>query len=1535
MNFHKTIGFLATLLLVFGLGVPDSFAATTQTVTKVTLSGVSPTTLRDSSTANVTVRYTVGVTLASAVTVSDGESVIVVVDDTNSDSSLPYNGIDAKNVTVNIGNGKTSGSTTIAITNSNALEFDFLDGPPKGDADTVDDTVTITATLAAEQHGGTSVVTSNKVKILVTDHAAQLTNNAISVQGFKVRITTPGKDKWASSGKDKIKVRLFRHGVVGKEFGSFTSIKVALHNDANGAKADANEQNNPELYSMTLNNQVRLGSLAIPRVRTATLASDERGGSGTLNAANTKAFYTRRSGSNGFDVLEFRFHPTSNTAVSGDYVYAVVTFGLTGADNAKNTIESRDTETTIFDHANFANEKVGDGVHIKIDASAPANNIVTALTVSIDGTTVTDDSATKYAGIGDKLKISATIANFTEHTLQFQIIGTEERTFPAPTSENADATRRVTKADQPLVGYSKSFDNLAVLGKVTSGDPVTDEIKVASGQFKRKAEVAAHPDGKTFKKNGTYQDDNVKVKVRAIVKDKAGNATPQTTLSGEFFLDSRPPKVTVEYPKPSVADSARFVNKPTQSFANTQNLFNLSSVTVTNALRVKSDEVIDHVNTMGADTDSILVIIGAGATVDTLIGPAHKITEGTNIGFLTIGTAQTPLYYDLSTFKWTNKRTTAPKNTKNAVEDAGQGGKEVDVKVVTKDLAGNKGIASFRAIFDGKAPKVSELFPSNSALADYDNKIGDGTQHPIFRINEMADSILVRYDGDSGTHSVAGTAAQLKVVNQNINVMFEGKDDSLRQGSVYQLQVYVRDLAGNVGVSGLQENLEFDNAVNNPDAGKFKIATEVRSSLNTAKAAGFAAKDSVVAGQAMRLTITALDTMLTRTAKADRPAVTYNNAGVKVIAMDSGGNMVPGVTFWGGGVTNNGNGSATLDSKGWAVGKRNVFMKSTKAGSFTIAAKELNADGVATIAGDTSIVVDAADFSKFMLTAEEDGEVVKQVWGNFTFKVLPVDRFNNASLKAYKKKPDTKLADRTTANTSDSLDVLSTRKSKHHNYKEVDVTLRSLPSIGLPPFEWTIELADAFTRSFPVKAPADAKQIAIQVRVDNTSLVGQGTGTDGDTRSANIKTNTVLTVTEPLMVSMTLWVPGQEGDQTGNTVNIPAGGEVTVTARAEGFNEGDMVTFTKDGTAMDPVAADADGYAGLMITLSGSGTVSVKASLGQYSASVDIVHEEQEGRVKYVDADGNAVYLITSENMTVDSMDYAAFIAAWGSSEGDAKYNAQADVNDDGIVNSVDYALFIATWGKTATGPATKPLVLLPGVNENAEFALSLGSERVVAGELVAVDVSLANVEALMAYGFTLNYDATKFEFVSVAPADEDLLKSTGGETPLFHHVPGNGQVEVVNGIVNGTAVSGGGDIARFVFRVLYEFEDNARFEIANGLVFDPSQLSNLAVVAGVLELQSTPREFALHQNFPNPFNPDTTIKYDLAESADVTLQIYNVLGQVVRTLVASEAQNAGRYQIRWNGMDERGVPVSSGIYFYQIAADGKFSDVRKLMLLK
>ena len=376
MNFHKTIGFLASLLLVFGLGVPDSFA---QEVKSVTLSGVSPTTLRDSTTTAVPVRYTLGVTLMNKATADTTVNVSVglVTPGNEGDDDESFTLTEASGVTVTVKAGQTTGSLSIRSTDtSNALSFSFTTGPPQGDADTDDETVNIRATVAAGDHIGTVPVNSNKVKLTVTDHAASLTDDAISVQGFKVRITAPGKDKWASSGKDKIKVRLFRKGNIAKEFGTFSSIKVALHDDTNkDGKAPTSEDPDPELYSMTLNNDVRLSTLAIPRVRTKTLASDVREGSGALNASNTKAFYTRRSSSNGYDVLEFRFHPLATTAVRGEYVYAVVTFGLTGAPQGTvDKIESRDTKTSIFDHADYANEKVGDGVHIKIDAARAFSN---------------------------------------------------------------------------------------------------------------------------------------------------------------------------------------------------------------------------------------------------------------------------------------------------------------------------------------------------------------------------------------------------------------------------------------------------------------------------------------------------------------------------------------------------------------------------------------------------------------------------------------------------------------------------------------------------------------------------------------------------------------------------------------------------------------------------------------------------------------------------------------------------------------------------------------------------------------------------------------------------------------------------------------------------------------------------------------------------------------------------------------------------------------------------------------------------------
>ena len=93
------------------------------------------------------------------------------------------------------------------------------------------------------------------------------------------------------------------------------------------------------------------------------------------------------------------------------------------------------------------------------------------------------------------------------------------------------------------------------------------------------------------------------------------------------------------------------------------------------------------------------------------------------------------------------------------------------------------------------------------------------------------------------------------------------------------------------------------------------------------------------------------------------------------------------------------------------------------------------------------------------------------------------------------------------------------------------------------------------------------------------------------------------------------------------------------------------------------------------------------------------------------------------------------------------------------------------------------------------------------------------------------------------------------------------------------------------------------------------------------------PETFALYANYPNPFNPTTTISYDLPEQAQVTLGIYDILGKKIKTLV-KQSQDAGNKIAVWDGTDNLGRQVSAGVYLYQIQA-GDFTQTRKMLLLK
>ncbi|RMH95522.1 MAG: T9SS C-terminal target domain-containing protein [Calditrichaeota bacterium] len=133
-------------------------------------------------------------------------------------------------------------------------------------------------------------------------------------------------------------------------------------------------------------------------------------------------------------------------------------------------------------------------------------------------------------------------------------------------------------------------------------------------------------------------------------------------------------------------------------------------------------------------------------------------------------------------------------------------------------------------------------------------------------------------------------------------------------------------------------------------------------------------------------------------------------------------------------------------------------------------------------------------------------------------------------------------------------------------------------------------------------------------------------------------------------------------------------------------------------------------------------------------------------------------------------------------------------------------------------------------------------------------------------------------------------------------------------------------DVAKFA-----EVDLDSRFEFDGTLPLP--KLAGGSVGNGPHDPGNSPVTFALDQNFPNPFNPTTTIRFALPEPGLVTVEIYNIMGQKVKTLI-SDNMEAGYHQVVWDATNDYGSPVASGIYIYRMTS-GAFTEVKKMTLLK
>lgn len=179
---------------------------------------------------------------------------------------------------------------------------------------------------------------------------------------------------------------------------------------------------------------------------------------------------------------------------------------------------------------------------------------------------------------------------------------------------------------------------------------------------------------------------------------------------------------------------------------------------------------------------------------------------------------------------------------------------------------------------------------------------------------------------------------------------------------------------------------------------------------------------------------------------------------------------------------------------------------------------------------------------------------------------------------------------------------------------------------------------------------------------------------------------------------------------------------------------------------------------------------------------------------------------------------------------------------------------------------------------------------------------------------------------------------SGSGYVPFVHHAVHRNMYPDANGsaisITQGQTV----DVPRSITlnsawvaencKVIVFVQDNGNRKVQNAEVLEVATLTSVGPGG-----EETPAAFALAQNFPNPFNPTTTILYDVTEASFVSIKVVNTLGQEVKTLVAGEV-TPGFHRVEWDGTDINGSDVPSGVYFYTMQA-GTFRATKKLMLLK
>ena len=263
----------------------------------------------------------------------------------------------------------------------------------------------------------------------------------------------------------------------------------------------------------------------------------------------------------------------------------------------------------------------------------------------------------------------------------------------------------------------------------------------------------------------------------------------------------------------------------------------------------------------------------------------------------------------------------------------------------------------------------------------------------------------------------------------------------------------------------------------------------------------------------------------------------------------------------------------------------------------------------------------------------------------------------------------------------------------------------------------------------------------------------------------------------------------------------------------------------------------------------------------------------------------------------------------------DAAFN-NTDVNMDGELNVADVVIIVDIISGTATGRVS-------GGGSFAHVELSIDHQL---SELL-VKLDYGGVLKGIQFDLKYNPDLVTINAPALSLMQENVI--------ITHSKLIDGHMKVIIADLSGETVeSNQKDLVKIPYSFNGEMTDVSGISLNDIFVSGPKgEIVDVSSRSVSLDVQLVPNLFALHQNYPNPFNPKTEIRFDLPEATVVDISIYNLMGQKVKTLANKEV-SPGYHVMQWDGTNDNGGMVSTGMYFYTLNTE-KFHAMRKMLFLK